>query len=343
MRGACPAIAALATPAMELSPHAWGVLSVIYVDHLPTISVLALSRSRGEQFHIIAHRIRGDGSSPLTRGAPVHRGCFVILVRLIPAHAGSTVTELLFVNAHAAHPRSRGEHGGWAFKLKPVMGSSPLTRGALRALRASCRFMGLIPAHAGSTTILMGFHPPPPAHPRSRGEHRRMETLFPRGVGSSPLTRGAHLADAEQAGMLVGSSPLTRGAQALTILNLLDAGLIPAHAGSTGIPSPSCGTSAAHPRSRGEHRVSPPACCPKLGSSPLTRGARFSAGPTTLAEGLIPAHAGSTETPHKSESPPSAHPRSRGEHSNTSDTLARLWGSSPLTRGARSSFFELDK
>ncbi len=30
------------------------------------------------------------------------------------------------------------------------------------------------------------------------------------------------------------------------------------------------------------------------GSSPLTRGARFSAGPTTLEEGLIPAHAGST-------------------------------------------------
>ena len=54
---------------------------------------------------------------------------------------------------------------------------------------------------------------------------------------------------------LPGSSPLTRGAPGEEVEAVLRGGLIPAHAGSTSIRSQSYGTSAAHPRSRGEHHT----------------------------------------------------------------------------------------
>nr|EEI14210.1 hypothetical protein HMPREF0276_1789 [Corynebacterium accolens ATCC 49725] len=91
------------------------------------------------------------------------------------------------------------------------------------------------------------------------------------------------------------------------------------------------------------------------GSSPLTRGAQGDTQQAELAEGLIPAHAGSTQTfiipllvqqrliPAHAGSTPSchlhrarrgAHPRSRGEHIRSGSVLTRRGGSSPLTRGA---------
>ena len=73
---------------------------------------------------------------------------------------------------------------------------------------------------------------------------------------------------------------------------------------------------------------------PALGSSPLTRGARFTPGRDVHRFGLIPAHAGSTG-PIRSERGPSwAHPRSRGEHVDGTGVLTAGTGSSPLTRGA---------
>ncbi|ENO18100.1 hypothetical protein HMPREF9004_1131 [Schaalia cardiffensis F0333] len=112
------------------------------------------------------------------------------------------------------------------------MGSSPLTRGALDTYADVVADNRLIPAHAGSTTRTTKAAARHPAHPRSRGEHTVMRWNIWDEVGSSPLTRGA---------------PLAKGAVAH------DAGLIPAHAGSTsGRPARSrCET--AHPRSRGEH------------------------------------------------------------------------------------------
>ena len=90
------------------------------------------------------------------------------------------------------------------------------------------------------------------AHPRSRGEHRRVDAETGEAYGSSPLTRGAPQAS----------------------ISALDKGrLIPAHAGST---PPSRGptlSSPAHPRSRGEHAGPDGRPIDGIGSSPLTRGA----------------------------------------------------------------------
>ena len=89
----------------------------------------------------------------------------------------------------------------------------------------------------------------------------------------------------------------------------------------------------AHPRSRGENaRGSNPALYSQ-GSSPLTRGKPAGPdGPSGL-RGLIPAHAGKTESQQPRRRHGRAHPRSRGENRIPSRGRPRVRGSSPLTRG----------
>ena len=92
-------------------------------------------------------------------------------------------------------------------------------------------------------------------------------------------------------------------------------------------------TRPAHPRSRGENNVFWSANDRTIGSSPLTRGKRPEQDGQAGACGLIPAHAGKT-TPCASEpSNLKAHPRSRGENVGLSGVIAKVEGSSPLTRG----------
>ena len=152
------------------------------------------------------------GSSPLTRGAHSCRVLLVVLVGLIPAHAGSTPNPPTLPGARSAHPRSRGEH----FLLIPILhgvtGSSPLTRGAQHGDGCTCGAGGLIPAHAGSTSPTLTRTSSALAHPRSRGEH---------------------LSSMVKCQYDQGSSPLTRGAQDNTHAGAHSQGLIPAHAGST--------------------------------------------------------------------------------------------------------------
>ena len=194
-------------------------------------------------------------------------------------------------------------------------GSSPLTRGAPTQLLHRGTQVRLIPAHAGSTKEKRYAYCDWWAHPRSRGEHVPLPRKLWRRWGSSPLTRGAH-------------------PQRLTLRPRT--GLIPAHAGSTSSADGGGRPEPAHPRSRGEHRLVLPARRWRRGSSPLTRGARWSAGPVPGRPGLIPAHAGSTSIRFLMRSPPPAHPRSRGEHMATRVTVVEVNGSSPLTRGAHS-------
>ncbi len=113
--------------------------------------------------------------------------------------------------------------------------------------------------------------------------------------------------------------------------------LIPAHAGSTALRPPRGGPSGAHPRSRGEHFGIALQFLSIVGSSPLTRGARERNVLVVLPFGLIPAHAGSTLVSPCSSCPSWAHPRSRGEHQKEEGDMLTTKGSSPLTRGARSS------
>ena len=91
-------------------------------------------------------------------------------------------------------------------------GSSPLTRGKPRASLVSRAGLGLIPAHAGKTSIPFITRIGSGAHPRSRGENRA--------GGRNPVSE-------------TGSSPLTRGKREMQMTDLEGTGLIPAHAGKT--------------------------------------------------------------------------------------------------------------
>ena len=93
-------------------------------------------------------------------------------------------------------------------------GSSPLTRGK-RAGVATCQdIAGLIPAHAGKTIKAGTVAAIEAAHPRSRGENVVLRQL---------------------SGVTAGSSPLTRGKLGCASFRYKTSGLIPAHAGKTGL------------------------------------------------------------------------------------------------------------
>ena len=231
-------------------------------------------RSRGENGHCVPDFEAGVGSSPLTRGKLFGGDLLIICHRLIPAHAGKTEPYRTPNPADQAHPRSRGENTlGSALAHQPP-GSSPLTPGKPppRAVRGAD--LRLIPAHAGKTVLRRVSRPVSAAHPRSRGENLIRPAATGVDAGSSPLTRGKHVGEAEVHDRL---------------------GLIPAHAGKT----PSCAAFTArltaHPRSRGENVELPAPLRPHCGSSPLTRGKPRFPWPRATPCGLIPAHAGKTQ------------------------------------------------
>ena len=155
-------------------------------------------------------------------------------------------------------------------------GSSPLTRG--KPSRTGVMICGsrLIPAHAGKTWSVMVLSLSVWAHPRSRGENTTNTLKLAQTGGSSPLTRGKQNCSRE-------TPPFFR--------------LIPAHAGKT-LDISRCGYFLwAHPRSRGENHTVPIPTHTHNGSSPLTRGKHSQGHLSNVRLGLIPAHAGKTDSP----------------------------------------------
>ena len=70
-----------------------------------------------------------------------------------------------------------------------------------------------------------------------------------------------------------------------------------------------------------------------LGSSPLARGTPAPTPVWYVCSRLIPARAGNTSSLNGACALPTAHPRSRGEHSLRENHAAIVPGSSPLARG----------
>ena len=227
------------------------------------------------------------------RGAPFPAPPCRTARGIIPARAGSTGDERQHLRCDGDHPRSCGEHCRARSRRRPLLGSSPLVRGALTPDEAAELAERIIPARAGST-----FSSPFRAtdrgdHPRSCGEHGRAGALFRCALGSSPLVRGARRA---------------------ALGDLYDAGIIPARAGSTARLVRDNHSRRDHPRSCGEHQAMHFPALTNSGSSPLVRGALLRDCGRDDRAGIIPARAGST-----CNRPPVAealrdHPRSCGEH-----------------------------
>ena len=109
--------------------------------------------SRGENSDSPTREGLPSGSSPLTRGKHSITGCFTIGERLIPTHAGKTRSRSLTRRGTWAHPHSRGENQVMVRTRVCRVGSSPLTRGKQERQEGSQRPGGLIPTHAGKTSM----------------------------------------------------------------------------------------------------------------------------------------------------------------------------------------------
>ena len=192
-----------------------------------------------------------SGSSPLARGTLADQHAVTICRRLIPARAGNTSRPARGHHLPAAHPRSRGEHGGCRWCRVQGSGSSPLARGTLACRSRRRPNHRLIPARAGNTKTLPSRYLLTTAHPRSRGEH-----------GKSFYVHGHK----------DGSSPLARGTQPYHASALRKLRLIPARAGNTRPTTWRSRPPSAHPRSRGEHARDQCHRSLSPGSSPLARG-----------------------------------------------------------------------
>ena len=111
---------------------------------------------------------------------------------------------------------------------------------------------GIIPADAGSTSVLELRQRLAPDHPRGCGEHRarpRFQSYFP------------------------GSSPRMRGAQRLQNSGMNANRIIPADAGSTTEAALTELVTGDHPRGCGEHQQTGAEHFSEAGSSPRMRGA----------------------------------------------------------------------
>ena len=152
-------------------------------------------RSRGENASEVVGLDGIRGSSPLTRGKPTNSRVRRGSTRLIPAHAGKTMTQAAPGDLVWAHPRSRGENSAPASAVLIALGSSPLTRGKRPGQHAAGAPHGLIPAHAGKTRAAPAAQIFWRAHPRSRGENTWTPMPLLPWTGSSPLTRGKRQRD----------------------------------------------------------------------------------------------------------------------------------------------------
>ena len=231
--------------------------------------------SRGENGQKVHSGSPSGGSSPLTRGKPRHHDKGNLRVGLIPTHAGKTRSSGHLLLVVVAHPHSRGENAAASCAFCSSDGSSPLTRGKPSVQTLASTGFGLIPTHAGKTSSRRSAATSKRVHPHSRGENARALPAGWTGHGSSPLTRGKPV-DA----WLPGGG----------------AGLIPTHAGKTGLITRSRWLSRAHPHSRGENCDLCGVSVGGGGSSPLTRGKLRITRPGEPSERLIPTHAGKTRS-----------------------------------------------
>ena len=209
-------------------------------------------RIRGEHVPVPAQQRPDAGSSPHTRGAPLHDAGEVAALRIIPAYAGSTTGVRLSHGQRRDHPRIRGEHPKIVAQEPGRDGSSPHTRGAPLFTYFHFAAAGIIPAYAGSTT---------------RG------LLVLRVRRDHPRIRGEHCFDCSGLTSMAGSSPHTRGALGPAPRALQRERIIPAYAGSTRQPHTPKTREPDHPRIRGEHRGFQGPVVAARGSSPHTRGA----------------------------------------------------------------------
>ena len=111
------------------------------------------------------------GSSPRVRGKLRRRHDRLAQGRLIPARAGKTRGCGGRRGRRPAHPRACGENFEWSVLQEIIAGSSPRVRGKPLPSADGPVAVGLIPARAGKTRVLLIRRKAWTAHPRACGEN----------------------------------------------------------------------------------------------------------------------------------------------------------------------------
>ena len=132
-----------------------------------------------------------------------------------------------------------------------------------------------------------------------------------------------------------GSSPHARGTLAEHDEAKAKARFIPACAGNARSRPVPIRYPTVHPRLRGERSAGGPVPWACLGSSPLARGTLMAHLFQLRIRRFIPACAGNARGPARQQTPPSVHPRLRGERTRCRHIHTPSCGSSPLARGTR--------
>ncbi len=127
-------------------------------------------RMRGEDHARRRIRVPGVGSPPHARGRRV-AGMLIRTPRgITPACAGKTAASVLLTHVSWDHPRMRGEDLPVCAVMTARWGSPPHARGRpLQRPKHDGRHR-ITPACAGKTPGRTSGKPPPPDHPRMRGE-----------------------------------------------------------------------------------------------------------------------------------------------------------------------------
>ena len=175
----------------------------------------------------------------------------LLLLGIIPAHAGKSGSARAAQLPCRDHPRSCGEKTKVFRFFRFSRGSSPLMRGKGRLGWSTYGGSRIIPAHAGKSCTLQPRIYWTEDHPRSCGEKllQRLERV--QRAGSSPLMRGKvwrylvliitskdhprscgeKLHRRGHGAGLQGSSPLMRGKASGAVTLITERRIIPAHAG----------------------------------------------------------------------------------------------------------------
>ena len=119
-----------------------------------------------------------SGSSPLARGLQLARVEGRLGERIIPARAGFTMDEEIYILGTGDHPRSRGVYTREEQCIWIPMGSSPLARGLRSSNDGSLTIYRIIPARAGFTGNPAGNASRPWDHPRSRGVYSLLTLMM---------------------------------------------------------------------------------------------------------------------------------------------------------------------
>ena len=169
-------------------------------------------RACGEHYPPSRASSSSPGSSPRMRGTLLRAPSQPIAAGIIPAHAGNTADRQGNKVRCRDHPRACGEHTVVAVVFVALSGSSPRMRGTRACRMGYAPGDGIIPAHAGNTTIPDGDTAESGDHPRACGEHTPSKV--------PGVTTG-------------GSSPRMRGTHCPSCCRWWSLGIIPAHAGNT--------------------------------------------------------------------------------------------------------------